>query len=65
MAWVAVDSDGTEMVYEGGMPRRYRGKFFPSPHAGWEGATVRLPHGAIKKLIGRKLSWRNNPVELK
>nr|DAH17151.1 MAG TPA: hypothetical protein [Bacteriophage sp.] len=65
MAWVAVDSDGTEWVYEGYMPHRDKGKFLASPYAGWTGASVRLPHGTIKKLIGRELSWSDEPVELK
>ena len=29
-----------------------------------EGA-IKLPKGTIKKLIGRDLSWEDNPVELK
>jgi len=24
-----------------------------------------LPHGSVKKLIGRELSWSDEPVELK
>lgn len=27
--------------------------------------TVKLPKGSIKKLIGRELSWEDNPVEYK
>ena len=30
-----------------------------------DGDGMVLPHGSIKKLIGRKLSWEDEPVELK
>lgn len=29
------------------------------------GGCVLIPHGSIKKLIGRELSWSDEPVELK
>lgn len=30
-----------------------------------EGSYIELPKGSIKKLIGRELSWNDEPVELK
>ena len=29
------------------------------------GGCILIPHGSIKKLIGRELSWSDEPVELK
>lgn len=29
------------------------------------GTFNRMPKGSIKKLIGRELSWKNSPIELK
>ena len=59
MAWVAIDKDGTEAV-------------FPDfPHIGkdiWEddgGNCFELRRGSISNLIGRKLTWLDEPVELK
>lgn len=79
MAWVAVDKDGAEFIYN---EKPTRGKNY------WESAIigqipsiadwgeyeyddslydnpVGLPKGSIKKLIGRELSWENEPIELK
>lgn len=62
MAYVAVD---------------YSGEFISSKHPfrdmfniGYYGFisdsdVVRLPNGTIRKLIGRELSWEDEPVELK
>ena len=62
MAWLAVDKDGTENMKperkkeywdaEENQPLCYRDM-------------IELPHGSIKKLIGRELSWSDEPVELK
>ena len=58
MAWVAVDSVNLEWVFRN---KPTKGKY------GWwyaEDAIV-LPKGTIKKLIGRELTWVDEPVELK
>lgn len=90
MAWVAVDKDGTEKIFNSIPLRRNRYSshiFIYSllshlPYtknqrnkwaAHWssdetdplpEGAVI-LPKGYIKKLIGRDLTWKDEPVELK
>ena len=60
MAWLAVDKNGREYIYEA---KPFRGDecFFPSD----DGNCVELPKGTIKKLINKTLTWRNNPVEIK
>lgn len=58
MAWVAVDYDGTEWIYSA-QPFRSEIRFRTNSEC------VELPHGSIKKLIGRELSWNDEPVELK
>ncbi|MES0445028.1 MAG: fructan hydrolase [Desulfobacterales bacterium] len=55
-AWVAVDKDLSEWIYTG-EPRRRASNYYSSLH-------VRLPKGSIEKLIGRKLKWEDEPVEL-
>lgn len=59
MAWVAVDKSGLEGIYED-KPYRAHDSIWLSI-LNWVG----LPTGSIKKLIGRKLSWDDEPVELK
>lgn len=57
MAWVAVDADGMEYIYRSKPSRfaEYWDDYCPS---------INLPKGSIKKLIGRELSWEDEPVEL-
>lgn len=59
MAWVAVDESGLEAIYEG-KPYRWHDCIWISILS-----YVGLPSGSIKKLIGRELSWNDEPVELK
>ena len=61
MAWVAVDKDCRECIYQF-RPKRSGETFIPLYEYGmW----MALPKGSIKKLIGRDLTWEDNPVELK
>lgn len=59
MAWLAVDSLGNEIIFTG---KPVRGVSF------WNVAgyldEVELPEGSIKKLIGKELTWKNDPVEI-
>lgn len=62
MAWVAVNQDGTERIFSD-CYKPIRGYYIE--HLGeWVGLGVIVPKGTIKKLIGRNLSWEDNPVEL-
>ena len=57
MAWVAVDKNGDEYIFEC-MPHRYEGEWYETCD------NQELPKGSIKKLIGRDLTWKNHPIEL-
>lgn len=58
MAWVAVDRYEIENIYKSEPSRAY--------DLWWDvDAEISLPKGTIKKLIGRDLTWEDNPVELK
>lgn len=61
MTWVAVDKDGSEWVYRG-VPKRCENDVWFDTY--WE-ENIELPKGSIKKLIGRDLTWEDEPVELK
>ena len=56
--WLAVDYNGIEKAFWNKQKRCEK-------HREWWGDKMVLPHGCIKKLIGRKLSWDDEPVELK
>ena len=68
-AWLAVDKDGAEYIYADKEPLRGNGMWRPDT---WDYRSddafydfVRMPKGSIRKLIGRELSWSDEPVELK
>lgn len=61
MAWLAVDKDGREGIYQF-RPKRVNNQFIPLYAYSM---CLTLPKGSIKKLIGRDLTWKDNPVELK
>lgn len=67
MAWVAVDRCGTETIFEDKpIYRNKSGGYWVSYDTlHWRKYGIILPKGSIKKLIGRDLSWEDNPVELK
>ena len=59
MAWLAVDKDGTEKIFS---VKPFRGNTQEDESHVWG---TYVPVGTISKLIGRELSWNNEPVELK
>ncbi len=63
MAWLAVDRDGGETVFENRPCRRDEG-FWEDPGSTY-GTYLYLPYGTIKVLIGRELAWDDEPVELR
>lgn len=61
MAWVAVDKDGRECIYQF-RPKIRNNQSIPLyEYSIW----MTLPKGSIKKLIGRDLTWNDEPVKLK
>ena len=71
MAWVAVDED--ELIFEN-EPFRMDGMWYPKFFEKGKDISrigvdtfsffVKLPDGSIEKLIGKKLTWNDEPVEL-
>ena len=68
MAWVAVHKNGEEGVFNHKPTRGARLEFWYDEVKN-EGVLydteISLPKGSIKKLIGRDLTWNDEPVELK
>ena len=44
--------------------KRFYGEFDDLTHYEYNGASIELPKGTIKQLIGKKLTWKDAPVEL-
>lgn len=65
MAWVAVDKDGMECVYATKPERNKKCKRWQVASFRLLLNVVHLPKGTIKKVIGRELTWEDEPVELK
>lgn len=65
MPYVAVDKDGSEFIYctrpvkVGNKYAVVHRSFFTDGQS-----LVLLPTGTIKKLIGKKLTWDDDPIEL-
>ena len=68
MAFVAVDKDGSEYIYDQVSPYREDDEDFWRANYDKHGESyscIELPPGSIAKLIGRELTWADDPVELK
>ena len=74
MAWVCVGYSGKELVFVNKPHRRIsKNEFFFDENGIYKHEQVddkycshiNLPRGSIKRLIGKDLSWDNEPVELK
>ena len=64
MAWLCIDEDGQEMIFDN-IPVRYTdgsGLGYWSNHEKKDYCNVDLPRGTIKKLIGKELTWNDDPV---
>ena len=62
MAFLAVDKNETEFIYDGKPFRKYDDEWgIDNSDANY----VQLPKGSIAKLIGRELTWSDEPYELK
>lgn len=68
MAWLAVDKDGTEAIYNikpfrGVNKIKHNTEMWALPTLG--SYYILLPKGSIKKLTGKDLTWNDEPVKLK
>ena len=88
MAWLAVDKDGTEKIFnvkpsKGNTQKdknhvwgtyvgenyekwylKHDGRNEDIGDAYYQGHSIELPKGTINKLIGRNLTWEDEPVKL-
>ena len=61
MSHIAVDKNNDEWIFDG-IPKRQNNEWYPNPIVD---EYISLPKGSIEKLIGKKLTWEDEPVELK
>lgn len=59
--WVAVDKDGAECAYHNEPVRR---NDWNAWFGDYDDKGVLMPAGAIELLLGRKLTWEDDPVEI-
>ena len=60
MAWLACDIDGREIICTGELVRLVTGWHKKR----WLSYSIKLPKGTVKHLIGRELTWEDEPVQL-
>lgn len=65
MAWLAVNYNGEEYIFSN---KPYR-RDFVTKNSQWicsvNTECVKLPCGAIEKLISKNITWQDEPVEIK
>lgn len=59
MAWLAVDIDNTEVIYNNKPYRNDNGTW-----NGGLGSFIIVPEGFSEKLLGFKLYWADDPIDL-
>lgn len=65
MACLAVDRDGTEWIWSyRPLRNKYRGRWESLYSEEGEYQSVELPKGSIEKLIGKILTWADEPYEM-
>ena len=70
MAWLAVNKDGTEWIMPGKPVRgwcghwEYSEKVYVESEQGYVSIEIELPKGSVYKLLGKELTWDDEPVEL-
>lgn len=61
MAWLAVDQNEEEYIYNE-KPKKCSFCYTSSDSENYD--AIYLPKGTIEKIIGRKLTWDDDPVEI-
>lgn len=67
MAWVCCNYDGSELIFSKEPERDFKGREWQVKFTEYQDTdfnVIELPEGSIKKLIGKKLTWQDDSVEL-
>lgn len=65
MAWVVIDEFEEEIILDPKPSKNKNDKDWKGYWNDFHIGKIKLPKGSIKKLIGRNLTWDDDPVELK
>ncbi len=65
MAFLATDKDGSEWIFNNNPYRDLMRGIWRRTVRNDNSSYIQLPAGSIRKLIGRELTWEDEPVELK
>jgi hypothetical protein len=60
MAWVAINKYNIEFIFDN-RPEEFMGLWYPYSI---NDNFIVLPKGTIKKILGRELTWGEDPVEI-
>ena len=63
MAWLVVDGDGTEFIFEVKPKRSKEGEVWQLPSRYSNYSVIYFKKGTIEKIIGRKITWDDEPVK--
>ena len=63
MAWLAVDGDEQELIFEVKPKRSKEGRIWQLPSRYSNYSVIYLKKGTIEKIIGRKITWDDEPVK--
>ena len=64
MAWLVVDGDGKEFIFEVKPKRSKEGKIWQLPSRYCHYSVIYLKKGTIEKIIGKKITWENEPIKI-
>lgn len=64
MAYLAVDKNGVECIFEAMPTRFYLYSEWEVDDEDYDTDMIQVPKGTIEKIIGRKITWDDNPVFL-
>jgi lysophospholipid acyltransferase (LPLAT)-like uncharacterized protein len=62
MAWIAVDKNGTEVIFS---KEPFRLEYYNYWMLSWGKYRIELPRGTIEKILGKIITWNDDPVEIK
>jgi hypothetical protein len=64
MAWLAVNKDGQELIFEDQPQRNSESFWFVDAGIFNSRDCVGLPKGTIKKILGYSMKWEDEPIEI-
>lgn len=64
MAWLVVDGDGNEFIFEVKPKRSKEGEIWQLPSRYSLRSLIYLKKGTIEKIIGKKITWEDEPIKI-